>query len=55
MTIAVIQTGSPEFAVNMNKGKLTQVFDNLVLNAEYWLRDAIRAGRTKSGRYQDGN
>ena len=33
----------------MNKGKLTQVFDNLVLNSEYWLREAIRSGVIKKG------
>ncbi len=46
----VLQGGSLEFAVNMNKGKLTQVFDNLVINAEYWLKDAICAGLVKNGR-----
>ena len=38
-----VQVQSEEFSVNMNKGKLTQVFDNLFLNAEYWLNEAIRA------------
>ena len=47
--VVVVQGGSPGFAVNMNKGKLTQVFDNLVLNAEYWLSEAIRAGFIKNG------
>ena len=37
------------FVVRMNKGKLTQVFDNVVLNAEYWLREAIRAGAIQRG------
>lgn len=37
------------FVVRMNKGKLTQVFDNLVLNAEYWLKEAIRAGAIRRG------
>lgn len=49
MKVVVVQTGDSEFAVNMNEGKLTQVFDNVVLNAEYWLGDAIHAGRTKNG------
>ena len=39
-----IQAHSNAFAVYMNRGKLTQVFDNLILNAEYWLKEAIRAG-----------
>ena len=47
--VVVVQGGSPGFAVKMNKGKLTQVFDNLVLNAEYWLGEAIRAGSVKKG------
>lgn len=37
------------FVVRMNKGKLTQVFDNVVLNAEYWLKEAIRAGAIRNG------
>lgn len=28
-----------DFTVVVNRGKLTQVFDNLFLNAEYWLRE----------------
>lgn len=47
--ITVVRGGSQRFAVRMNKGKLTQVFDNLILNAEYWLKEAIRAGSTKHG------
>lgn len=46
----VVQDSSLEFAVYMNKGKLTQVFDNLVLNAEYWLKDAICASLVETGR-----
>ena len=49
ISLGVTQVGSSGFAVNMNKGKLTQVFDNLVLNAEYWLTEAIRAGAVKNG------
>ena len=46
----VVEEGrSPAFAVHMNKGKVTQVFDNLVLNSEYWLGEAIRAGLIKKG------
>lgn len=32
------------FSVKMNKGKLTQVIDNIILNSEYWLREAIKKG-----------
>ena len=49
INMTVLQAGSPSFVISMNKGKLTQVFDNLVLNAEYWLKEAIRAGYTNSG------
>ena len=35
---------SDDFTVVMNKGKLTQVIDNLLLNSEYWLREALRKG-----------
>ncbi len=35
--------------LNMNLGKLTQIFDNLILNADYWLREAIRTGHIEAG------
>jgi len=37
------------FEVRMNRGKLTQVIDNLVLNSEYWLKEDIAQGRIASG------
>lgn len=30
------------FSILINKGKLTQIADNLILNSEYWLIEAIR-------------
>ena len=49
--IKVIVQGTPnEFSVNVNQGKLTQVFDNLVLNAEYWLKEALRLGSVNNGK-----
>jgi signal transduction histidine kinase len=33
----------------MNKGKLTQVIDNLVLNSEYWLKEDIAQKRIDDG------
>ena len=30
------------FSIYMNIGKLTQVFDNLILNSEYWLREKAK-------------
>ena len=47
--VVVKKTGSSELVANMNKGKLTQVFDNLVLNAEYWLGEAMRGDIVKHG------
>ena len=47
--VVVLKRGSPGVVVNMNQGKLTQIFDNLVLNAQYWLREAIRASSIKNG------
>ena len=48
--IAIENGHSPAFAVQMNKGKMTQVLDNLVLNSEYWLGEGIRAGLIKKGK-----
>lgn len=31
-----------DFIILMNKGKLTQVVDNLLLNSEYWLKEDLR-------------
>ena len=45
----VVQGCSSGFVVNINKGKLTQVFDNLLLNAEYWLKEAMRARSVNNG------
>lgn len=33
-----------DFEVLMNQGKFTQVFDNLLLNSEYWCKVALRRG-----------
>ena len=48
--VVVVQSRASGFAIKMNKGKLTQVFDNLVLNAEYWLSEAIRTGAVNEGK-----
>ncbi|WP_106639503.1 ATP-binding protein [Allosphingosinicella vermicomposti] len=34
-----IEAGSVDFAVKTNRGRLTQVIDNVLLNAEYWLAE----------------
>jgi len=31
-----------DFSIKMNRGKLTQVLDNLILNSEYWLKQVIK-------------
>lgn len=36
----IVEPGSADFAVKTNRGRLTQVIDNLLLNAEYWLNEA---------------
>ena len=37
------------FILSMNRGKIIQIMDNLILNSEYWLREDIRAGRLAAG------
>ncbi len=36
-------------SLRMNRGKLTQVFDNVILNSDYWLREAIRTRDIEAG------
>jgi len=31
-----------DFSIKINKGKLTQIIDNIILNSEYWLRERKR-------------
>jgi signal transduction histidine kinase len=40
---------SKSFTIFMNRGKLTQIVDNLFLNSEYWLREDMRLGFIQSG------
>lgn len=48
--IRISRRGSKEdFTLKMNRGKLTQVFDNLILNSEYWVKEAIRSGKLDKG------
>lgn len=42
--VAVSGTSATGFAMTMNRGKLTQILDNLIHNSAYWLREAMRAG-----------
>lgn len=38
-----------DFSVRVNPGKLNQVFDNLILNSEYWLRQQVAARTLEEG------
>ncbi|MDQ1591089.1 MAG: hypothetical protein QOG71_1716 [Pyrinomonadaceae bacterium] len=42
-------TNANGFVLDINKGKLVQIIDNLFLNSEYWLREDIRLGRINHG------
>jgi signal transduction histidine kinase len=42
-------TKGQHFTIEMNKGKLIQVLDNLLLNSEYWIKEDIRSGRFTLG------
>jgi signal transduction histidine kinase len=43
-----VQKGQ-HFKIEMNKGKLIQIIDNLMLNSEYWLREDKRLARVSLG------
>lgn len=49
ITMTVSHNDNVPFVIRMNRGKLTQVIDNLVLNSEYWLKEDIAQGRITSG------
>ena len=38
----VIEKAHKDFTILLNRGKLTQVIDNLLLNSEYWLQEDLR-------------
>jgi C4-dicarboxylate-specific signal transduction histidine kinase len=44
-----------DFRFRMNQGKLTQVFDNLVLNSAYWLAEGVRRGEVHEPRIRIGS
>jgi signal transduction histidine kinase len=43
-------TNQEPLVIRMNKGKLTQIIDNFVLNSEYWLKEDIAQRRQTHGR-----
>lgn len=49
LTIKPKTSKTPAFIVHMNRGKLIQILDNLILNSEYWLKEDIKAGRIARG------
>jgi signal transduction histidine kinase len=49
IAMTISRNGSALFAIRMNRGKLTQIIDNLILNSEYWLKEDIAQGRISSG------
>lgn len=49
ISFEVRQVDSTPFHIRMNKGKLMQVLDNLLLNSEYWLKEDIAQGRIAQG------
>lgn len=38
----IIERPFEDFGITMNRGKLTQVVDNILLNSEYWLSEDLR-------------
>ena len=44
-----VTSSSPSMTLLMNRGKLTQVCDNFILNSEYWLREDVRLRRIDTG------
>lgn len=41
-----------DFVIKMNRGKLSQVFDNLLLNSEYWIREQQKRGVPRPSRVE---
>lgn len=46
----VIEETYKNFAILMNKGKLAQVVDNILLNSEYWLQEDLRKAAIQKAR-----
>jgi signal transduction histidine kinase len=44
-----VRSPGPRLRLSINRGKLTQIIDNLVYNSEYWLDEELRTGRIKEG------
>ena len=48
--IQITPKNTKNFYVYMNRGKLTQIFDNLFINSDYWLREDIRTKNIRHGK-----
>jgi signal transduction histidine kinase len=49
ISVKVTDASTGVFVVKIGRGRLTQVFDNLLLNSHYWLGVALKQGRIKTG------
>lgn len=49
IALTLRQEEESAFNVLMNQGKLIQVLDNLILNAEYWVAEHLRRGKDTEG------
>jgi signal transduction histidine kinase len=49
ISVRVESGADSSLRIHMNRGKLTQIIDNFVLNSEYWLREDISQGRMDRG------
>jgi C4-dicarboxylate-specific signal transduction histidine kinase len=43
-------SNNADFKIKMNKGKLIQIVDNLIINSEYWLKEDIKQKRITEGK-----
>lgn len=41
ISVSLVSHGR-DFYIKMNKGKLTQILDNLMINSEYWLKERVK-------------
>jgi signal transduction histidine kinase len=48
--ITIDRTTSEPIVIRMNRGKLSQIFYNFVLNSEYWLKEDVAKKRIDNGR-----
>jgi signal transduction histidine kinase len=49
ISMRVTGSAASNFRVKVNKGKMVQVFENLLINAEYWLKEDLRLHRIMHG------